>query len=150
MDKSVRTRMLLVIAVAIFAFAALPQPASAQPASDLSPVWIEFDKQGGANGIWQGTVDGDVTGDLTTVLTSAHQTGQILHVTFAWIIDDGAQSFTAELEGTLNLKTGAVEMDGTVVDGWLVGARVHEQGQLIDPATGRFQGRILIFPATAD
>jgi hypothetical protein len=41
-------------------------------------------------------------------------------------------------------------MDGTVVDGWLVGAQVHEQGQLIDPATGRFQGRILIFPATAD
>ena len=150
MNKKVLARTFLVIALAMFAFAALPQPASAQPAGNMSPVRIEFDKQGGAGGIWHGAVSGDVSGDLTTQLTSAHQTGQILHVTFDWIIDAGPQSFTAELEGTLNLKTGAVEMDGTVVDGWLIGARVHEEGQLVDPATGRFQGRILIFPATAD
>ena len=150
MNKTVLTRLFLIIAVGAFAFAALPQAASAQSASNMSPVRIEFDKQGGVAGIWHGMVGGDVTGDLTTQLTSAHQTGQILHVTFDWIIDAGAQSFTAELEGTLNLQTGAVVMNGTVVEGWLVGARVHEEGQLVDPATGRFQGRILIFPATAD
>lgn len=150
MNKTVLVRTFLVAVLAMFAFAALPQPASAQPAGNMSPVGIEFDKQGGVAGIWHGMVSGDVTGNLTTQLTSAHQTGQILHVTFDWIIDAGAQSFTAKLEGTLNLKTGAVEMDGTVVEGWLVGARVHEEGQLVDPATGRFQGQILIFPATAD
>lgn len=150
MNNTVLSRIFIIGAVAMFAFAALPQAASAQPAGDISPVRIEFDKQGGGGGIWHGMVSGDVTGSLMTELTSAHQTGQILHVTFDWIIDAGAQSFTAELEGTLNLKTGAVEMDGTVVEGWLVGARVHEEGQLVDPATGRFQGEIVILPATAD
>lgn len=150
MNKKVFTRIFLIIAVAAFAFAALPESASAQPAGNMSPVRLGFDKQGGVGGTWHGMVSGDVSGDLTTQLTSAHQTGQILHVTFDWIIDAGAQSFTAELEGTLNLNTGAVVMNGTVVEGWLVGARVHEEGQLIDPATGHFQGRILIFPATAD
>lgn len=150
MNKSVFTRLFLIIAVAALAFAAFPQAVSAQPAEEMSPVRIEFDKQGGVGGIWHGMVSGDVTGNLTTQLTSAHQAGQILHVTFDWIIDAGAQSFTAELEGTLNLNTGAVVMNGRVVEGWLTGARVHEEGQLVDPATGRFQGRILIFPATSD
>lgn len=150
MKKTVLTRVFLIIAVAAFAFAAFPQPVYAQPFGDMRPVRIEFDKQGGVGGIWHGMVGGDVTGNLITKLTSAHQSGQILHVTFDWIIDAGAQSFTADLEGTLNLQTGAAVMNGKVVEGWLVGAQVHEEGQLIDPDTGRFQGWILILPATAD
>ena len=67
-----------------------------------------------------------------------------------WIVEAGDHSFTAILKGTLNTMTGKVEMDGTVVEGWLVGAQVHEEGQLVDPLLGRFQGTISIFPATAD
>jgi hypothetical protein len=40
-------------------------------------------------------------------------------------------------------------MDGTVVKGYLEGAQVHEEGQLVDPAILRFQGSIQIMPATA-
>jgi hypothetical protein len=38
---------------------------------------------------------------------------------------------------------------GTVVEGWLSGAQVHEEGQLVDPATLRFVGEIEIMPASA-
>jgi hypothetical protein len=41
-------------------------------------------------------------------------------------------------------------MNGAVIEGWLEGARVHEEGQLIDPDTLRFQGAILLMPATGD
>jgi hypothetical protein len=150
MNNTVLSRVFIIGAVAMFAFAALPQAASAQPAGDISPIRMEFDKQGGTGGIWNGTVSGDVNGNLTTQLLSARPAGPILHVTFAWIIDADENSFTAVLDGTLNTITGQVEMDGTVVEGWLVGARVHEEGQLVDPATGRFQGEIVILPATAD
>jgi hypothetical protein len=40
-------------------------------------------------------------------------------------------------------------MDGTVVDGFLQGAQVHEEGQLVDPATLGFEGTIRVMPSTA-
>ena len=95
-------------------------------------------------------VAGDVTGDLRTELTALQITGPIWHVEFNWIIDAGQYSFTAHLKGTLNTLTGQVVMNGTVVDGWLLGAQVHEEGQLVDPNTLRFQGTIQIMPATSD
>ena len=40
-------------------------------------------------------------------------------------------------------------MDGTVVDGFLQGAQVHEEGQLVDAATLAFEGSIQVMPSTA-
>jgi hypothetical protein len=40
-------------------------------------------------------------------------------------------------------------MNGTVVDGFLQGAQVHEEGQLVNAATLRFEGTIRVMPATA-
>ena len=92
----------------------------------------------------------DVGGDLTTELRDLRVTGPIWHVEFDWIVAGGDQSFTARLTGILNTNTGYVVMNGAVIEGWLEGARVHEEGQLIDPDTLRFQGAILLMPATAD
>ena len=99
--------------------------------------------------VWDGVVDGDATGTLQTRLTAARAAGQVLHVEFEWEVDAGEQSFLAELTGTLNLDTGAVVMNGTVVEGWLQGARVHEQGHLVDADSSTFVGTIRIHPATA-
>ena len=148
MYKTSFTRIFLIVILAVCALAIFPQNAYASTAADFSPVQIQFDKQGGANGIWNGTVSGDVEGSLTTQLLSLQPAGPILKVRFAWIVSAGAHSFTAVLDGTLNTLTGQVEMDGRIVDGWLVGAQVHEQGQLVDPQLSRFQGTIAIFPAT--
>ena len=115
-----------------------------------APVYLTFDKSSVAPGVWEGTVAGDVEGNLTTVLRDLRVTGPIWHVEFDWIIDAGDQSFTARLTGILNTNTGYVVMNGTVIEGWLEGAQVHEDGQLIDPDTLRFQGAIRLMPATAD
>ncbi len=99
--------------------------------------------------VWDGTVGGDADGTLQTRLTAARASGDILHVEFEWEVTAGADSFLAELTGILNQRTGAVVMNGTVVDGAMAGARVHEAGQLTDPATSEFQGTITVLPATS-
>ena len=121
-------------------------PAGAAAASD--PVLISFDKSTSGPGTWSGSVSGDVEGDLTTTLLALTDTGAIWHVTFDWVVD-GDASFTARLSGTLNPSTGSVVMNGRVIEGDYLGAVVHEEGQLIDPATLHFQGLIRIMPATS-
>lgn len=137
--------LLLVVAIAVVAV-----PVQAQRLQNNAPALLHFDKSLVSPGIWEGNVTGDVVGNLRTELTSLRITGPIWHVTFDWIIDAGEHSFTARLYGTLNTLTGRVVMNGTVVDGWLLGAQVHEEGQLIDPSTFRFQGTIQVMPATSN
>jgi opacity protein-like surface antigen len=135
--------------VFVLAVALLPQVVAAD---NNAPVNLTFAKQIAGDGVWQGTVGGDVQGQLTTVLTGLRVSGPIWHVEFDWIIDadDDAYDFTARLSGILNTRTGSVVMNGAVVEGWLLGARVHEEGQLVDPATLGFEGSIRLMPATAD
>jgi hypothetical protein len=112
------------------------------------PLELSFDKTAVSEGFWQGTVDGDISGTLITVLTDVQTSDAIWDVRFDWIIIAGEQSFVADLSGTLNNETGVAVMDSTVVEGYLLGAEVHEQGQLIDPATLQFQGSIQLMPTT--
>jgi hypothetical protein len=122
----------------------------AAPASASAPLTLDFEKAAVGPGVWQGTVSGDVDGALTTVLTACTGcSGAIWHVEFDWIISAGAESFTAHLSGVLNTQTGAVVMNGTVVDGFLRGAQVHEEGQLVNPAALGFEGTIRVMPSTA-
>lgn len=141
-------RLSIVLIVLVLAVALMPQIAAA---ANSSPVNLTFSKQSSGPGTWQGTVGGDVEGQLTTVLTSLVERGPIWHVEFDWIIDadDDAQDFTAHLTGIPNTRTGKVVMNGVVVEGWLWGAQVHEEGQLVDPGTLGFEGTIRIMPATA-
>jgi hypothetical protein len=115
-------------------------------------VYLDFSKSiVDPAGIWQGAVGGDIEGELTTVLTALRVTGPIWHVEFDWIIDseDDNYDFTAHLTGVLNTKTGGVVMNGKVVEGYLLGAQVHEAGQLVNQETLAFEGSIRIMPATA-
>ena len=126
--------------------------ATADHVNSMVPVRLNFDKSiaDPDNFIWEGSVTGDVEGSLTTALLDLKETGPIWHVEFDWIIDadDPEESFTARLTGILNNNTGSVVMNGTVVDGWLEGARVHEEGQLVDPEILNFVGTIQVNPAT--
>ena len=127
--------------------------AHAAPASAAAPLNLTFQKESVGAGMWHGTVAGDIDGDLTSVLTGCTGpnpcSGRIWHVEFDWIIAAGAESFTAHLSGTLDTQTGQVVMNGTVVDGFLLGAQVHEEGQLVNPATLGFEGTIRVMPSTA-
>lgn len=100
---------------------------------------------------WKGSVNGDVAGDLETRLLSLRVSGGIWHVEFDWIVSGAsATSFTARLSGILNTKTGKVVMDGTVIEGYLEGAQVHEEGVLTDATSSTFAGTIRIAPQSTD
>lgn len=119
-------------------------------ADGSAPLNLSFEKADpDGNYVWNGVVTGDISGALETRLLSARQTDRILHVEFDWDVDAGPQSFTARLSGILDLQTGSVTMNGTVIEGYLTGAQVHEEGQLVDAANSGFVGTISIMPATA-
>lgn len=144
-------KLILVSVMIMAAFGLLVAPQTAIAGPDAAPVRLTFDKTlVDPAGVWQGTIGGDVDGDLTTVLTALEVSGAIWLVEFDWIVDtDDEQSFTAHLSGILNTNTGKVVMNGTVVEGWLLGAQVHEEGQLVDAQTLQFQGTIRIMPQSA-
>lgn len=146
--KRMKFLLAVLVVVALFGIVVAPHVAAAQ--APAAPVRLTFDKSAVAAGVWEGTVGGDVDGDLTTILTALQVSGPIWLVEFDWIVDAGAQSFTAHLSGILNTETGSVVMNGEVVEGWLLGAQVHEEGQLVDADTLRFQGTIQVMPETAN
>jgi len=143
------TTMRLIILGLIAALTLLAVPAASAASAPSSPHQLTFTKTDlEGDFVWDGSVDGDTVGGLQTRLTAARPAGEILHVEFDWEIDAGDESFVAHLVGTLNQRTGAVVMNGEVVEGFMLGARVHERGQLTDPGTSEFQGTITILPAT--
>ncbi len=135
----------LLLAALLLAATLVASPAA--PAAS-TPVRLTFAKENQFDGTWKGTVAGDISGDLTTELKAVRVSGDVWHVTFDWIIDAGEMSFTARLLGTINTATGRVVMNGRVVEGYLLGARVAERGQLVNPEADA-AGKIRIMPATA-
>jgi hypothetical protein len=143
--KRVTFIILLALIMSVFMQASI---AAAEASTPVNLSFAQADPDG--DFIWHGTVSGDISGSLETRLLSISQAGKILHVEFDWIVDAGEQSFTARLKGTLDSETGTVTMNGTVIEGYLAGAQVHEQGQLVNPATSGFEGTIRLMPASAD
>jgi hypothetical protein len=47
--------------------------------------------------------------------------------------DDAARSFVAELDGTIDWRSGAMRLSGVVTDGWMAGSPIGETAQ-INPA----------------
>lgn len=138
-----------VLLLAVFALLVGPAPAVAHEGAE--PVELTFEKVlVGPGYVWAGSVDGDLQGGLVTELTALEISGAIWLVEFDWIVDTGDEhSFTAHLQGILNTTTGAVVMNGVVTEGWMEGAQVHEEGQLVNPATSAFQGTIQIMTRSA-
>ena len=95
---------------------------------------------------WDGTVSGDVEGELQTVLLNADQTEPVWLVAFEGIVTAGDRSFRAHVGGTLDTTTGQVHMSGVVTEGYLLGAAVDWQGQMVDEQASRFEGTITLTP----
>jgi hypothetical protein len=136
-------RLALAAGLAATIAAGPPAIATADDESSTKTYEVRFDKSDpDGNLVWEGTTKGPAQGTVTSYPTQITPEGDILVVTFVWEISAGMHSFTAVTDGTLNLVTGAVILDGQVTDGWLEGASVHEEGQLVDAALSRFQGVI--------
>lgn len=114
-----------------------------------TPLVLHFEKcDPEADFRWHGRVSGDLDGTLTTYPTFVDDSAPVWRVEFVFeIADTGSEPMTLHLVGTLNSTTGRVALRGTVVEGYLQGARVLESGQLVDPERSCFEGRIRIVPA---
>ena len=113
-----------------------------------------------------GVTGGDVPGTFAgTVLSrDPFDNGTIvqLEAQYGVIATDGAHSFVAHIEGKQNNSTLEAVFNGTVIEGWMVGAQVHVTYDVIDPAPGTscvpaapvnrrcFQGTIRILPGSAN
>ncbi len=116
-------------------------------AAAQGPVVLEFEKQWAAPDYYLGTVEGGGTIEMT--LFDKSVIGNTQHFSATVEVNSASRSFTALVSGQINFSTGRVVLNGSVTSGWLAGARVQEESQLVDPDTGRFIGTIQIMPASS-
>lgn len=119
--------------------------AFAGPASAAErPIVLGFDKAWAATDYYVGTVDGG--GTIEMWLSNKSVIGNTQHFDATVEVSSLSGSFTAFVSGQINFSTGRVVLNGTITSGWLAGAQVQEESQLLDPAIGSFEGTIRIMP----
>ena len=161
-----------VLGVCVFAAACSGQPAAlTAPTAVTSVAATQTQAKGGANievtftkwvttfPSFTGVAGGDVPGDFAaTVLDrDVFPNGTItkLEARYEVIADDPAHSFVAHIEGTQNNHLLKAVLNGTIIDGWLLGAQVHVTFDVIAPCPqfGQarcFTGVIRVMPGSAD
>jgi hypothetical protein len=112
-------------------------------------VVIPFEKHSIGPGHYVGTAcDG---GTIDMQLSDSSVTGNVQHFTATvQLACAGKGALTAVLDGSFNFSTGKTVLNGVVVDGWLAGAQVHEEGQLVDLDPLTFLGTVQLMPASVD
>lgn len=133
------------VALALAAVAASSITGSAL-ASNAATV-VAFEKQWVGPGHYVGTAGDD--GTIEMFIYDSTFTGEVQHFTATVLLSFPDRSLTATLDGRFNFNTGRVVLNGRVVEGWLSGARVHEESQLVgfDPLT--FVGTVQLMPGSA-
>ena len=111
------------------------------------PIVLGFEKAWSAPDYYVGTVDGG--GTIEMWLSDKSVIGNTQHFDATVTVDAPSGAFSAFVSGKINFSTGRVVLNGSVTSGWLTGARVQEESQLIDPDTGSFTGTIQIMPASS-
>ncbi|HET7744233.1 MAG TPA: hypothetical protein VFK76_05775 [Gaiellaceae bacterium] len=123
---------------------------SAAASNDV--IVLPFTKQGSViDSHYVGTAAGGVALDMQ--LSDKYWTGEIQHFTATeTLVWPGGRSLTAVLEGRFNNTTGATVLNGRVTSGWLQGAQVHEEGQLVGFSfpIASFAGSLQLMPGSAD
>lgn len=103
--------------------------------------FLDFEGVGaeGIDDIWRGQLAGPVGGEviirlelLAPASESARPSWPVHAIVFV-AADDAARSFVAELDGTIDWKSGAMRLSGVVTDGWMAGSPIGETAR-IDPA----------------
>lgn len=134
---------LISVIVAVVAVIGLTVPVAAAQA----PIIVEFEKAPGGQGYF-GVVDGG-PGTIEMRIDDGAVIGNTQHFSATvWLTNTSAGTLTAEVSGQINLVTGRAVLNGFVTDGAYEGARVHEESQLVNPATSAFTGTVRIMPAS--
>jgi hypothetical protein len=166
----------MAIGLAIFSAACSGQPFSPTSLSGVAavgaqasrggPIEVTFTKWVTAFPAMAGVTGGDVPGTFTgTVLSrDPFDNGTIIQLEARYQVNgaDPAHSFVAHIEGSQNNPTQHAVLNGTVIEGWLVGAQVQATYDVIVPAAGTscvpaapvnrtcFRGTIRILPGSAN
>jgi len=93
----------------------------------------------GIDEIWRGKLAGETRGEVVIRLEllapaseSARPSWPVHAIVFV-AADDVARSFVAELDGTIDWRSGAMRLSGVVTDGWMAGSPIR-QTAWIDPS----------------
>lgn len=134
---------LLSLVMAVVAIVALAAPVTATPAA----IVLEFEKERQADGTYLGTIEGG--GTLKMTVLARELIGNTMHFSASLEVDgSSAGSFTGVVRGQINLGTGRAVLNGSVTDGDLDGAQVHEESQLVALSPQTFTGTIRVMPAS--
>lgn len=143
-----------IIAVLVLALAALAVTAASASASNSSIV-IPFGKHAVGPGHYVGTAgDG---GTIEMQVYDSTFTGGDPETSDHWIqhfkatlqLTVDGQSLTAALDGQFNFTTLQTVLNGVVLDGWLSGAQVHEEGKVTSFSPLTFVGTVMLMPGSA-
>ena len=136
---------------------AIDTAAQAQHDGATAPVEVTFTKWVTTFPAMAGVTGGHAAGTFVgEVLSRApFDNGVIVDLRARYGVVAGAHSFTAEIEGKQNNQTDTAVLNGVVTEGWLVGARVHVEFDVIGSCAGKpagpcFQGTIRVMPGSAD
>jgi hypothetical protein len=143
-----------IIALSVLALAALAVTASSVSASS-SAIVIPFEKHAVGPGHYVGTAGDGGTIELQVYDSSF--TGGDPETSEHWIqhfkatlqLTVGGQSLTAALDGQFNFTTRQTVLNGVVVDGWLNGAQIHEEGKVTGFSPLTFVGTVMLMRGSA-
>ncbi|HEX3053713.1 MAG TPA: hypothetical protein VHP83_23850 [Aggregatilineaceae bacterium] len=100
---------------------------------------------------WMGSVDTDLDGspdgNLAYHTTTARAEGKTVHMHGEYTVETDFYKFTADMSLELNQTTGSIRGSGLITDGWLDGARVHLEAELVP---GGSAGILRLMPGSAD
>lgn len=110
------------------------------PTPRSSPISVAFRKSPVDTDTWLGSVDTDFDGvfsdgSLQYEQVSIRVTGQTVHFDGFYTVETPFYSFTAPLDIKLNLNNGSIRGNGTIVEGWLDGSRVHLEAEFVPGGT---------------
>jgi hypothetical protein len=138
---------------------ALLFPTSSALLANEAPIRLTFEKSlvgpGPAPYLFHfiGTFGGDFSGQLYVgqlVREFVDEQHEIIHTVadYFFTADDGMHSFSARVEGHANLHTGDAVLNGVITTGWLQGAQVQDQFDIL--GGGHFAGTFRIMPASGN
>lgn len=152
---SIMTRMtqpgVLLIASGLLALGFTPEDARSPRAVQL-PFEATFAGVSDARSVWEGRFRGETGGRLRLMLHQVESpleaANPVWHAQAHWTVDAESvgRSFTAELEGMVDWKTGATRLGGVVTSGWMKGAWVQQIGQFVN---GDVSGTLEVAPTVA-
>ena len=109
-------------------------------ATSSSPVEVSFVKWlhptvGFPSFVGEAGGDGPGSFAATVLERTPFENGNIvdLRARYEYLADDGQRSFVTVIEGKQNAQTQSAVLNGSIVEGWLAGARVHVTFDIIRP-----------------